>query len=204
MSYVCVMPWVDRVWRADCLDSCDLDVFQVDNSQKNLGVPRSWNIGIDLMRSRDADWLIVMSSAVRFGKPRGKDFLDLLEERADHHVIQPLATFGWHLVAFRRDAVEAAGRFDENFFPGYYEDIDYSIRLYHAGMNVRGGYACDVMDAGMAHSIKECGITVDDRALRIYFYKKWGAFPGASWDDYYSRPFDRFPLDYWPTPKVRT
>lgn len=138
MRYVAVMPWVDYLWRNDALQNCKIDVDLIDNSVNNRGVPRSWNIGIDLMRARDADWLIVMSAALRFGTEGGQDFIRLLESKPDHRVVSALGTYGWHFIAFSRETVETAGRFDENFFPGYLEDIDYAIRMYRVKPDARG------------------------------------------------------------------
>jgi hypothetical protein len=193
------MPWTDRERAMGCLRSAMIDIDDVDNSVTNRGVSRSWNMGIDKMERTDADWLIVLSSAVRFGVDGGMDFLQILEDKPEFHVIQPLATYGWHMVAFSRKAVEVAGRFDENFWPGYYEDIDYSIRLQRGGIdpNLRGGFACDVTDLGMAHSTNN-GVKVNDAALLSYFETKWGSVPCGDWDAYHALPWKRFPLAYWP------
>lgn len=201
MRYVAVMPWVDYLWRNDALQQCKIDVDLIDNSVHNRGVPRSWNIGIDLMRARDADWLIVMSAALRFGTEGGRDFIRLLESKPDHRVISALGTYGWHFIAFSRETVETAGRFDENFFPGYLEDIDYGIRMYRVKPDAPwGAYPVDVKDAGMAHALKKAKIAVDNDQIHAYFHHKWGRLPGGEWHQYHHRPFgdDGNGIDYWP------
>jgi len=201
MKYVCVLPWVDWIWRDDCLSTCKIDVQPIDNSVHNRGVPRSWNMGIDMMRHADADWLIVMSAAIRFGEAGGKDFIDVLEQRPDHRAISALGVFGWHLIAFSRETIETAGRFDENFFPGYLEDIDYGIRMYrHKPDAPWGAYACDVGDAGMAHALKKAKIQVDNKTIHDYFQQKWGRPPGGEWHEYHHRPFgqDDLSIKWWP------
>jgi hypothetical protein len=40
----------------------------------------------------------------------------------------------WSAVVFTRRLVEKIGYMDENFYPAYYEDDDYAIRAYYAGM----------------------------------------------------------------------
>lgn len=203
MRCVAVLPWVVPEWRDDCIATCALDVVEIDNSVKNRGVPRSWNIGIDIMRERDADWLIVMSAALRFGDPGGLDFLEVLEDHPDHLGISALDTFGWHLMAFNREAIEACGRFDENFWPGYYEDVDYSIRMYRYKPNApHGAYAIDVVDLKMGHTFEARDDIREElnnqRSLR-YFEAKWGVPHGSEWHDYYATPFNGdFPLGYWP------
>jgi len=202
MNYVCVMPWVVWDWRHEALKRAKIDIDLIDNSINNRGVPRSWNIGIDLMRARDADWLIVMSAAIRFGKEGGQDFIRLLESKPDHRVISALGTFGWHLIAFSRETIETAGRFDENFFPGYLEDIDYGIRMYRVKPDAPwGAYPINVTDAGMAHALRKANIEVDNTHIHTYFEQKWGRQPGGEWHEYHHRPFgdDSNPIGYWPT-----
>lgn len=201
MKYTCVMPWVVWDWRWACLETCKIDVCDVDNSLVNRGVPRSWNMGVDEMRRTDSDWLIVMSAAIRFGDAGGTDFVRTLEEHPDHGVISALNTFGWHLIAFSRETIEMAGRFDENFFPGYYEDIDYAIRMHHTqGTKLWGAYECDVTDAGMSHALRKTRIPIDNQALITYFISKWQVNPGCDWHQYADHPFlnKNNPIGYWP------
>jgi len=202
VKYTAVMPWVVEDWKATCLDTCLFDVHTIDNSVENRGVPRSWNMGIDKMRADDSDWLILMSAAIRFGPTGGVDFLELLETHSDHRAISALHTFGWHLIAFSRETIETAGRFDENFFPAYYEDIDYAVRMYKVKPDAPwGAYAIDVSDAGMGHTIEHTGMKVDNHKLHAYFRLKWGVVPGHEWDDYCSHPFcgEETPIGFWPS-----
>jgi hypothetical protein len=201
VKYVCVMPWVVWDWRHLCLQTCKIDVCEVDNSHTNRGVPRSWNMGIDEMRRTDADWLIVMSAAIRFGEAGGLDFIQQLNDHPEHRAISALDTYGWHLIAFSRETVETTGRFDENFWPGYLEDIDYAIRMYRVKPDAPwGAYECDVADAGMAHAIRKARIHHDAEANALYFLTKWGVPPGQEWHRYAQRPFSRpsHPIGYWP------
>ena len=180
---------------------CKLDVHQIDNSEVNRGVPRSWNMGIDRMIKDDSDWLIVMSAAVRFGEPGGLDFLKVLEHHSDHRAVSALGLFGWHLMAFSRETIETAGRFDENFFPAYYEDVDYSIRMYRVKPDAPwGAYAIDAKDAGMAHTLELARTYIDNRMLLDYFAEKWGVSHGHEWHEYNDHPFADAtnPIQYWP------
>lgn len=195
-----MLPWVDPVWRDEFLATCKFDIHTIDNSERNRGVPRSWNMGIDRMRKDDSDWLVVVSCAIRFGDEGGEDFLRILEQRPDHRAVSALGTFGWHLIAFSRETVETAGRFDENLWPGYLEDIDWAIRMYRVKPDAPwGAYACDVTDAGMAHSIA-MGVEVSNGVILTYFHRKWGRPPGGEWDEYHARPFgdNNNPITFWP------
>src|ERR1700728_642922 len=79
MKYVAVLPWVYKPFRDEFMKACKLDVFEVDNSAENLGIMRSHNLAIDKMIAENADLLIVMSAAIRFGEKGGLDFVEQLD-----------------------------------------------------------------------------------------------------------------------------
>ena len=204
--FLVVMPFVVPAWAQACLATCRFGeggdfgrLLTVDNSVVNRGIMRSHNMGID---AREPDeWLIIMSAALRFGKPGGMDFIDHLVERADHGVISASGTYGWHLVAFRPDVVAKMGRWDENFTPYGYDDNDLSIRIHRLMPDlIWGGYPLDVQDMGMAHSIKIGGVYSDPKHLLHYWRIKWGAPPGSEFDDYNEHPFGNPSnhINYWP------
>ena len=65
VKYVAVMPYRVQDWADACLATCRLDpLLLVDNTVHNLGIMQSHNLGVDLIREQDADWLIILSAAV--------------------------------------------------------------------------------------------------------------------------------------------
>lgn len=213
MKYVVVLPWVYEPYMQDCLASCKLDnILLVDNTVTNLGVSRSWNLGIDKLQSEKADWLIVLSASVRFGQHGGLDFIEQLEHY-QHKTLAVEATglFGWHLVAFSRECIHRVGRFDENMFPGYYADLDYLVR-FQRYFNEDFAFTppptqkwrqvgVDATDMGMAHGLKLGGVTGDADPIIDYFRKKWGRHPDHPYDETYDHPFDSAanPIGFWPS-----
>ena len=201
MKYVAVMPYRVQDWADACLATCRLDpLLLVDNTVHNLGIMRSHNLGVDLMRQQDADWLIILSAAVRFGAPGGLDYIAQLED-TPWSVVPAQGVFGWHLIAFRRDLVEETGRWDENFSPYGYDDVDYSIRTYRAQpAHTEGGVPVDLTDAGMGHSLRYGGVRPDNSRLLAYLKAKWGHHHGHEFAEYHLRPFDddANAVGYWP------
>lgn len=208
MRYTVVMPYCyppykeacERTWRFDP-DS----VLMVDNTIMNRGIMRAHNMGIDKMVRDDTDWLIVLSAAIRFGKPGGLDFIKQLDKHADYHVIEAAGVFGWHLIAFARHTIETIGRWDENFTPYGYDDIDYSLRFQRAfGIDGRMSelwikVPVDVQDAGMAHGLNLANVKSDPNPKIFYFNQKWGRHPDHSWVLAYQHPWNdpSIPLTYW-------
>ena len=210
MKYTVVLPSAHKPYTRDCLATSKLkNVLVVDNTENNIGVPKSWNLGVSEMQNTNSDWLIIVSAAIRFGGPGGLDFVEALENSEGHTAVEANKVFGWHLIAFSRECLDRVGRFDENFFNGF-EDLDYSLRIQKA-YNIDGRQQqlwekteVELEDMGMAHAIKLAGVN-DPAEPRInYFTSKWGRHPGAYTEDSHSTPFND-PLKsvaFWPEPPL--
>lgn len=232
MKYVAVIPYTYRPFFDEFMATCKLpkeNLLIIDNSspEKNIGVMASHNRGIDFMKEQGADWLIVISPAIRFGEQGGLDFVKILEDHPDYHVIHGASAnveggqqanpdggggvnkvFGWHLMGIHRRVFEAIGRYDENFTPYGFDDIDLSLRIrkYFKGSTLWDTYPCDVTDTRMSHSLHFVPEVVGEAASapRIaYFVEKWGRHPGAYQWDGWEHPFNNpeHGLHYWPPAK---
>lgn len=222
MNYVVVLPWVYRPYFEACMATVKFppeNMLIIDNSVNNLGIMRSHNMGIDRMKELGADWLIILSAAVRFGESGGLDFIKVLEDHPDYYVIHAASenvkggkqqegggghneVFGWHLTAFNKEVFENIGRWDENFTPYGYDDIDLSLRLqkFYKGRLGWDTFPVDVHDTTMAHSINLGGVVTDDQAKIDYFKDKWGRAHGDWQNMGYAHPFNnpKNSLAYWP------
>lgn len=210
MTFTAVLPYIHWPYARDCMHTMHLDfmrhTLKVDNTERNVGIMRSHNMGIAKMREDGTDWLVVVSAAIRFGRPGGMDFIAELDKHAGHDVVEASGVFGWHLIAFSRRIIDDVGAWDENFSPYGFDDLDYSLRIQRA-RNVDGRWgqlwtkvyvACT--DMGMAHSISLGGVRTLPEKQIDYFREKWGRHPGDSHLDAYDRPFNNpdAGLDDWP------
>jgi hypothetical protein len=196
------MPFIHRPYAEECIATWkwgkpgDSHVVVVDNTWKNIGIMAAHNIGRKTMLEQDADWLIVCSAAIRFGEQGGMDFIEELERRSGHDVVEAAGVFGWHLIAFSRDIMERVGEWDENFTPYGFDDIDLSIRIQRVPK--RDGRTTqlwekaviDITDMGMGHSIHLGGVRADANPQIEYFKRKWGRHPGDSHLAAYDFPFN--------------
>lgn len=229
MSYVAVVPYVWPPYYQEFMRTCKIpreNVLSIDNTVNNRGVMKSHNMGIDFMREKGADWLIVISPAIRFGENGGLDFLEILEQHPTYHVIHGAsanveggkqadpegggknAVYGWHLVAFNKTVFDAIGRWDENFTPYGFDDIDMSLRIrkHFKEATLWDTYPCDVTDTRMSHSLHFAPDVVGEAASgprMLYFMEKWGRHPGAYQLGDYEYPFNNpeHSLAYWPPAK---
>lgn len=206
MKYTVVLPYVHEPYRTECLKNCKLsNLFLIDNTSVNRGIMKSHNMGIDKMMQDGSDWLIILSAAVRFGEKGGLDFIEQLEKTSDL-VLEAAGVFGWHFIAFHRDVILNVGRWDENFTPYGYDDLDYSWRIQLAfnmqqGIQLWSKAIVDVKDTTMAHSIHLGKIvTQPEPVLREYWLRKWGSDAPIPT---YRVPFNNeaFPVHYWPDAK---
>jgi hypothetical protein len=218
-TWVGVLPFVHRPYRDACVQTMApvfrANVLEVDNTGRNIGIMASHNRGIDRMHEVGADWLVVLGASLRFGPSGGMDFITQLDEYADHDVLEgPRWTpdsegqgvYGWHLIAFRSTLLTQVGRWDENFTPYGFCDLDMSLRIQRAlGRDGRAGpvwdkVPCDVSDAGMGHGIHLAGVRADANPQIDYFRRKWGRHPGDSQLPAHERPFNdpTNPIGYWP------
>ena len=95
-------------------------------SGENLGVAASWN---RLLRA--GAWVISNDDVV-FTRRTFEEMASALE--AGTLFVNGL---GWALFGQRPEVVEKIGFYDERFFPAYYEDDDYEVRLIDAGIPTR-------------------------------------------------------------------
>lgn len=160
---------------------------------QNVGVAYAWNLVAREVVAEKLDWLVLASEAITFGAPGGEDLIDALcdADPADGYVG---TLFGWKLIALSRPLLEDVGRFDEKFWPAYYEDTDYLYRMGLAGWpspreNGRsGGYVeVDATCVGDAHCVKAGLASPDFGRLRRYYRAKWGGDQGS---ETYRLPFD--------------
>lgn len=223
MKFVAVLPYVWESYYQDCVKTMASELkahtLFINNTENNLGIMRSHNKGIDYMEEQGADWLIIISAAVRFGELGGLDFIEQIEKHQDHHVIHAASenvvggkqsdpaggghnkVFGWHLTAFHRSVFETIGRWDVNFTPYGFDDIDLSLRIRKGMPDVKWDtYPCDVHDTSMSHSINLAGVEAPSGPRILYFVEKWGRHPGAYQLGSYDRPFNNpeNSLAYWP------
>jgi hypothetical protein len=216
MKYVACLPFKVKEFRDEFIKTCKFDnLLEVDNTENNIGIMASYNLGIQKMYAEDADWLIAMSAAIRFGEPGGLDAIEYLKN-TEYKIVEGAGLYGWHFIAFHRSIIDAVGEWDTNFTPYGYDDIDFSIRIQKLFKDSHpGDYGSflwtkqkfDISDTIMAHSIKVGGLTSSpehEEALRQYFEAKWGLPPDqGSIDDVYDYPFNDSSnsLKYFPKDK---
>lgn len=135
----------------------------------NLGVAASWN---KLLR---ANVWIISNDDVTF---RRHTFAEMAGSLENGELF--VNAGGWALFGQRPEVAERIGFYDERFFPAYYEDTDYYVRMVEAGIPVRS----DILSEPIGHvqwASAESTHTVNAICQKSYevFVQKWGAHPDA-------------------------
>jgi len=215
-TYLVVIPAIVESVTDRCVETLDIptdNVLVVDNSPsgfaakyhargiqvrsypENLGVGRSWNIG--LREDRDITWLVSASLIFNMG------FSQVVRLQEYHaNTFGLLTNQAWHLVGIGREMVKRVGFFDENFYPAYFEDTDFMRRAHIQKLHPhRAG--CEFMLPKIevnascqtdAHAMKS-GVKVNYGACADYYRRKWG---GETHQEVYETPFGmNVPIDYW-------
>lgn len=222
-TFVAVLPAIDYDLATSCIQSMDWQlanrVYLIDNSERltiadwasprgalapidrepgNLGVPRSWNRGIEWMRANDASYLVIISQSVLFGPSGGRDFLDELETRRPDWLMH--FQYGWKLIALSADLIERVGRFDPVFSPGYREEVDFLYRCHLAGLPSPqyndGRFDQVVIDAesrGDALMIRSGTVRMDFGANTAAYLNKWN---GEKLQEQWTHPYNDPSLDW--------
>lgn len=158
----------------------------------NLGVARAWNVGARQVLAKGLDYLLIMSASLEFGPVLHTTWRQAMERTWGSDVIE-CDGHSWHLIAFHRRVFEAVGLFDENFYPGYFEALDFSYRMRQVGMEGNWPRAwVNVLSRGVAahNQIVSCPAP----PLLEYIARKWGGPKGA---EKFTRPFGDKPLAFW-------
>lgn len=162
-----------------------------DKDNHNIGVARSWNIGArEVLENKDLEYLVLMSAAMQFGVIKETTWVRQMETFWGANCIE-CDGHSWHLIAFHRRVFELIGLFDENFYPGYFEAIDFGYRLRM--LNMEGGWPRAWVNA-LSQTVGHHTDLVLAPPLLEYYRQKWGGDKG---EEEYKLPYGDKPLGYF-------
>lgn len=163
-----------------------------DPDDHNLGVARSWNVGAQTVLDEGQEYLVILSTSVEFGPALHTTWREQMDRFWGENVIE-CDGHSWHLIAFHRRVFERIGLFDGNFYPGYVEALDFSLRMRHVGWE--GGWRrawVNAVSRTIAGHLSQ--VSCPWRPLGEYYARKWGGEKGS---ETFTLPFGTQPLDWW-------
>lgn len=171
--------------------------FQIEYQEENIGIPRSWNIGL----KKGHDWTFIVSSSMLFNKP----FSHIVDMLSDYKGLMFRTTHVWHCNGVNKKLVDQIGYFDENFYPGYFEDCDWDHRCGLLGIDEYGNIPIDAICQVDGGATKD-GLRLNIDGVHDYFKEKWGGTRTREGWGEYKYPFNdpSKPLTYWETNSIET
>lgn len=164
---------------------------------RNLGLAASWNLGLKKMLEDKDDFIIILSASAVFDKSIDY-FVDGI---ANHEIVKgPNCRYlasglaALHCFAQTVRSIQKGGYFDENFWPIYFEDTDYTRRTTLNGVQE------EVVQLNLSHIVHSKGYSLamkDRRLFRLYelnadrigryYVSKWG---GVHLSEKFLTPFN--------------
>lgn len=154
----------------------------------NLGVAASWNVILDLAGD---EAVVIANDDVVLGPEMFGEMSRALERALF------VSGVGWALFGQTPECTRLVGPYDENFWPAYFEDVDYEIRLRRAGVT-----PVYPLSTGMEHALGSttqrlghAWISGHVERNRRYLVAKWGG--DSAQTARYREPFDGRPPPGW-------
>jgi GT2 family glycosyltransferase len=159
------------------------DTWGVNIEPKNLGrvsVAKAWNTGFV------EDTTIVTGDDVVFGKDTLRD-LETAAITSRALFLYPLVNASEMFCVFtaKMCLFDMIGRFDEQFFPAYFEDNDFFRRMKIAGVEAEAVAVCDAYRHETSSTLKSMNGEEQEEHHRQFrenqrrYMNKWGGLPGA-------------------------
>lgn len=184
----------DKIYIIDNGGKCpSIPYAEIIRPECNLGVAASWNLGLSLAK----EVAIISNDDVTVRKPAVEN---ILRYASAYPIVccrggAPGVGQCWSFFLQRPEIVEKVGRYDEAFWPAYFEDADYAWRMGLAGLPIF--IAPDVV-ADQLHGFGSSTKHLDSRQHELFkaaikrnerrYINKWG---GTPMHEVYRRPFNR-------------
>jgi GT2 family glycosyltransferase len=123
--------------------------FSIHMHRENRGLARSWNEGIHQAYADGCELVLLVNDDLHFVNNGFREFLHFAQENTDYglaflHGLEtggsPLAgqviDQGFGCCVLSKLALEHVGYLDQNFWPAYYEDVDYGRRCYLSNVKI--------------------------------------------------------------------
>jgi GT2 family glycosyltransferase len=171
----------------------------------NRGLSRSWNEGIRFSRQCSDEFTLLLNDDLHFVEGGFQEFIRFARSYSGEYGLISVrgleighSQFAGHI--FRQDlacciigrrAIDEVGYFDTNFYPAYFEDMDYKFRLSLANLPIVAPEAtlAEHERSSTARISEKIASSFEEnvRRNREYYRKKWG---GDVENEAYRHPFN--------------
>lgn len=184
------------------------------NWRNNRGVAGAWNDGIDQAFNNNCNYVLVINDDVILSPWTIDNQIKILEDGGDSLVSftsawnagipsgnpfdmmsypEPesnawVAGLDFACFMITKHCYQTVGKFDEKFFPAYFEDNDYHRRIILSGLNARMVTTAPFFHYGSRTQTTGSVVSHDQFDInKAYYKRKWGGVPGA---EIFATPFN--------------
>jgi len=152
--------------------------FKIIKPKENLGVARSWNKLCDEV-FKEHEYALILNDDIQINLKQNDLNQFLIKQSFD--LIRCQEHFHLSSFAVSKDCFNEF-RFDENFYPAYFEDRDYLYRLHISNKTVTQHSFLNpfkfVNSATISPNGGDPSVNQDFNKLRELYVSKWGGPPG--------------------------
>jgi GT2 family glycosyltransferase len=148
--------------------------FVIYKPEKNLGVSGSWNMIMDYAKKVNATHVLMLNDDIYLGKSEEEIATIIRLWKPDFLCTE----LNWCAFILSLEAYNKVGKFDENFFPAYFEDNDYFNRMLLLNVPIIVNSMLNPVVYRNSMSIsKSPELNSGFEKNRLYYIEKWGGQP---------------------------
>jgi GT2 family glycosyltransferase len=148
--------------------------FVLYKPEQNLGVSGSWNMIMDYADKVNGTHVLILNDDIYLGKSQ-EEINTIIRLWKPEFICTEL---NWCSFILSVEAYKKVGKFDENFFPAYFEDNDYFRRMQLAGVTI-------IVNPMLNPVVYRNSMTIQKtpelnngfEKNRQYYISKWGGQP---------------------------
>jgi GT2 family glycosyltransferase len=162
------------------------ELFAIYRPEKNLGVSKSWNTIFDYADKVDATHVLMLNDDIVSGRTE-HEIKMLINQNPDIHFFNSLQN--WCSFILSVDLWEELGKFDETFFPAYFEDNDWCYRMRLTNKErLNTSFLNPLVYRNSMSIAKEPSLNNSFNINKEYYAKKWGGYPN---EETFTTPFNQ-------------
>jgi GT2 family glycosyltransferase len=148
--------------------------FVIYRPEQNLGVSGSWNMIMDYAQKVKGTHVLMLNDDIYLGKSE-QEIATIIRLWKPEFLCTEL---NWCSFILSVDAYQKVGKFDENFFPAYFEDNDYFRRMLLADVPMIFNPMLNPITYRNSMTIqKSPELNNGFEKNRQYYISKWGGQP---------------------------
>ncbi len=142
--------------------------------KENLGVAASWNALCEMI-FMNYDWALLLNDDIYCGYTT--EVVNAAIERSKVGIVQSALNFSVLLIS--EELYKKVGKFDEKFYPAYFEDSDYLYRLKLMGIRQEIDYSLNPVDVKISQTYEKNPELVNKAMVdnKARYIEKWGGLP---------------------------